>query len=294
MINQWTKTIAAWLAMQSLSLASLNIVATVPNLGMLAREIGGDAVQVRVLVGPDRDAHFLEARPSMMTAIRRADLLFAVGAELEIGWLPAAIRGANNRRVQPGQPGYLEAAVHTSLIGIGKPADRALGDVHPMGNPHFYMDPERMAEVGYALADRLSMLAPDHADAFSERAKAFATAVESRMTDWRSRVARDRSVLLYHEDADYLLNALEVRLLGYIEPLPGIPPSATHLRELVRGLADQEAIVWSMSYQPANASEFISRELGWPAYRLPCQVGMDASAEDYFTMIDEWVKTLEQ
>jgi len=294
MINQWVQAVAAWLAMQSLSLASLNIVATVPNVGMLVREIGGDAVEVRVLVGPDRDAHFLEARPSMMTALRRADLLVAVGAELEIGWLPAAIRGANNPRVQMGQPGYFEAAAHTSLIGMGKPADRAFGDVHPLGNPHFYMDPERMAKVGEALAERMGALAPDHAQSFKERAQAFAAAVEVRMADWRARASRDHRVLLYHEDADYLLYALDVELLGYIEPLPGIPPSATHLRELVRGLANQEAVVWSMSYHPANAGEFISRELGWPAYRLPGQVGTEASAEDYFGMIDEWVKTLEQ
>ncbi len=272
--------------------ADLRVAATVPNMGMLAREIGGEFVTVTVMASPDRDAHYLEARPSMMAALRRADIVVAVGAELEIGWLPAAIRGANNRRVQPGQPGYFEAARKVELIGTGKPADRALGDVHPMGNPHIYMDPERLAAVGDALAERLGRLRPEGADEFRRNADQFARAVSERMPDWRARAANVPGVLLYHEDADYLLHALDVPLLGYIEPLPGIPPTASHLRSLVRDLSGKDGVIWSMNYHPAQAGQFLSRELGWPSIHLPAQVSMDGNAESYFEMIDAWVQAL--
>ncbi len=278
-----------WLPAQ----ADLRVAATVPNLGMLTRAVGGDAVTVMVMSPPDRDAHYLEARPSMMVMLRRADLVVAVGAELEVGWLPAAIQGANNRRVQPGQPGYFEATRKVDLLGKGRPADRALGDVHPHGNPHIYLDPERMALVGYALAERLGELLPERADEFQQNAERFSAAVAERMPDWRARAKEAPGVLLYHEDADYLLHALDVPLLGYIEPLPGIPPTASHLRSLVRGLADQQGVIWSMNYHPTRAGEYLARELGWRSVHLPSQVAVDGDVDAYWAMIDAWVRALE-
>jgi len=272
--------------------ADLRVVATVPNMGMLARTVGGDAVQVRVLAPPDRDPHYLEARPSMMAALRRADIVVAVGAELEIGWLPAAIQGANNRRVQAGQPGYFEATRFVELIGAGTRADRALGDVHPAGNPHVYLDPERMATVAKALARRFSELKPEQAETFQRNAEAFAEAVAARMPAWRNAAEGAPGVLAYHSDADYLLAALEVPLLGHIEPLPGIPPTASHLSALVNTLRDQDGVIWSMNYNPAGAGAFLARELGWNAVQRPAQVGLDGDAEAYFALIDAWVNAL--
>ncbi len=288
------KLLFAWLVLVNLAVAELNVVATVPNMGMLAREIGGEAVQVRVMAPPDRDAHYLEARPSMMAALRRADIVVSVGAELEIGWLPAAIRGANNRRVQPGQPGYFEAAAQVRLIGAGRPADRALGDVHPHGNPHIYLDPERLAVAGFALAERFGELRPDEAEQFMAHAQRFAERVEAEMADLRVQAEGAKGVLLYHEDADYLLKALDVPIWGYIEPLPGIPPSASHLRSLVRSLEGEQGVIWTMNFQPSNAGEFIGRELGWRAVQLPSQVSATGTVDDYFAMIEAWVDTLEQ
>jgi len=285
-------TMVTALAMTGVAQAALRVAATVPNMGMLAREIGGEAVTVRVMAPPDRDAHYLEARPSMMAALRRADIVVAVGAELEIGWLPAAITGANNRRVQPGQPGYFEAARHVKLLWDDKPADRALGDVHPAGNPHVDFDPERMAQIAHALAARLGELAPAHAAAFKSNAEAFAAQVAERMPGWRERAKGVPGVMPYHADPDYLLAALEVPILGHIEPLPGIPPTAAHLRRLVRQFADTEGVIWTMNYQPIQAAEFMARELGWKSVQLPAQVDMDGSADDYFAMIDAWVEAL--
>ncbi len=272
--------------------ARLRVAATIPNLGMLAREIGGDAVTVRVMSPPDRDPHYLDARPSMMAALRRSDLVVSVGAELEIGWLPAAIQGANNRRVQPGRPGYFEAARKVKLIGTGKPADRALGDVHPQGNPHIYMDPERMAAAGHALAERLGALDRDRADLFQANAERFAQRVAERMQDWRARAKGAPGVVTFHEDIDYLAFALDVPLHGYLEPLPGIPPTARHLRALVTELTDHQGVIWTVDFQDGAAGEYLARNLGWNAFQLPSQVPVDGDAEAYFGMIDAWVDTL--
>ncbi len=290
-MKKWIYMMASILA--TATMADLNVVATVPNMGMLARAVGGDTVNVRVMAPPDRDAHFLEARPSMMAALRRADIVVAVGAELEIGWLPAAIQGANNRRVQRGQPGHFEGSHYVELIGKGKPADRALGDVHPEGNPHFYLDPERFAVVATALAERLGQLAPEHADTFTANAAAFGERVQDYMPRWREQAAQAKGVLLYHEDANYLLNALDVPVLGYIEPLPGIPPTASHLRQLVQSLRGQAGVIWSMNYHPTNAGQFMARELDWIFTQLPAQVAMDGDVDAYFALIQAWVDALE-
>ncbi len=277
--------VAAW--------ADLRVAATVPNMGMLAREIGGDAVTVTVMAPPDRDAHYLEARPSMMAALRRADIVVAVGAELEIGWLPAAIQGANNRRIQPGQPGYFEAARKVNLLWDDKPADRALGDVHPAGNPHIYMDPGRMADVGKAMAERFASLSPNQAQEFRANAERIAARIEEQTPVWRERAEGAPGVMAYHTDTDYLLAFLHVPILGHMEALPGVPPTASHLRKLVREFQDTEGVLWSMNFHPDGAGEFLSRELGWPSYRLPGQVGMEADLEEFIEMIDDWVNTLE-
>jgi zinc/manganese transport system substrate-binding protein len=273
--------------------ADVRVAATVPNMGLLARVVGGEAVDVTVMAPADRDAHYLEARPSMMAAMRRADLVVAVGAELEMGWLPAALRGANNPAVQVGRLGYFEGAAHIDLIETGVEADRAGGDVHPAGNPHFYMDPPRMAEVAKALADRLASIDEANADYFHDNAERFARAVESRMGDWQERVEGAPGAVMYHKDANYLMRLLEVPVLGYLEPLPGIPPTARHLRELVSRLEGQKGITLYTDFQPSRGADFLERELGWPSRQLPNQVSPDATrAEEYLEMIDRWVEAL--
>lgn len=272
--------------------AQLRVVATIPNMGMLAREIGGETVTVSVLSPPDRDAHHLEARPGMMAALRRADIVVAVGADLEIGWLPAAIRGANNRRVQPGRPGYFEAAQQVELLQDDKPADRALGDVHPTGNPHLYLDPERMVQVGHALAERFGALDRENADMYRKNAVRFAERIAERIPAWRAAAEGAPGVIAYHSDQEYLLRFLSVPALGYIEPLPGIPPTASHLRELVRTFSNRQGIIWTVDFQPAQAGQFLARELGWPAFQRPIQVALNGDADAYFAMIDGWIETL--
>lgn len=270
----------------------LEVVATSSSLGMLAREIGGERVAVTVLAPPDRDLHDLQARPSMMRALRGADLLVAVGADLEIGWLPAALQGAANPDIQPGQPGYFEAAAQIELMDAGVPADRARGDVHPAGNPHFNLDPLRMARVAEALAARLGELDPAGRDAYRRRAEAFAAAVRSRLPEWKARAAGAPGAVLYHPDGDYLLQLLEVPILGYLEPVPGIPPTARHLKQLVEQLQGRPGVILRQAYQPARGPERLAEALGWPVAVVALEPPLEAGAQGYFALIDQWVDAL--
>lgn len=272
--------------------AALDVVATTSSMGMLARTVGGDAVTVTVLAPPDRDAHYLLAKPSMMVALRRADLLVAVGADLEIGWLPAALAGCNNSRILPGQPGYFEGAAQLDLIEKGQAPDRSKGDVHPAGNPHFYLDPERMAQVARALAARLSALFPAEGPRFQANAEAFSRSVAARLGGWRREAAGSPGVLFFHKDGNYLADLLGVPVLGYVEPLPGIPPTAGHLKGLVARLAGTKGVILYTTFQPGEGPEFLAANLKWRKEQLPLEVGMKDDGQAYLALIDRWVKAV--
>jgi zinc/manganese transport system substrate-binding protein len=272
--------------------AAVNVVATTSSMGMLARTVGGDAVEITVLAPPDRDAHYLLARPSMMLALRRADLLLAVGADLEVGWLPAALRGSGNARILPGQNGYFEGSAHLALLEAGQLADRARGDIHPAGNPHFYMDPERMAVLAVAVADRLALHDSANAAGYAARAAAFAAAVARRVPAWRKTAEGVRGVVLYHRDVNYLAAFLKVPVLGYIEPVPGIPPTASHLRDLVQRLSGTQGVILFSSFQSGDGPDFLARNLGWARIQLQLEVSLGADGAGYIDHIDRWVNAL--
>lgn len=274
------------------ALAEVRVVATTSSMAMLAREVGGAVVSITTLAPPDRDPHYLLARPSMMLALRRADLLVAVGADLEVGWLPAAIQGASNPRILPGQPGYFDGAAQVTLIETGQAADRSRGDVHPLGNPHYYMDPLRMIAVARALAGRLGALDPANQAQFASRAAAFAAVTEQRASAWRRQAAGAPGVVLYHKDGNYLAAFLGVSVLGYVEPLPGIPPTASHLRDLVTRLAGTRGVILYNAYQSREGPDFLGRQLGWKTVQLPLEVPLDAGGAAYLALIDQWVQAI--
>lgn len=269
--------------------ATLNVVATTSSMGVLVKAVGGDAVKLTVLAPSDRDVHVLQARPSMMVALRNANLLVSVGAELEVGWLPAALQGSSNGKILPGTPGYFEAAAQVPLIEGGMAADRSQGDVHPMGNPHLYMDPPRMADIAEALAGRLASLDAPNAAKYRAGAAAFRKAVEARLPGWKQKAFGTKGVLLFHKDVNYLTTLLGVPVLGYVEPLPGIPPTAAHLKELIDRFKGQKGVILFTEYQPGQGPDFLSRNLGWPKVRLPLEPAIGASGEEYLKLIDRWV-----
>ena len=272
--------------------AVLDIVATTSSMGVLARTVGGPQASVRELAQPDRDVHMLQARPSMMAALRDAHLVVAVGAELEIGWLPAALAGAANPDILPGRSGYFEAAAQVPLLDAGQSANRAGGDVHPAGNPHVSLDPARMARIAIALAARLAQLDPAHADAYHARAQQFADTVDDKLPQWRQTVAGAGGAVLHHKDGAYVLDALGLPLLGTLEPLPGVAPTATHLKTLAAHLAGKRGVIVRTPYQPPSGAETFSRLTGWPVAVLSIDPPTNADMQGYLDLIGQWVEAL--
>ncbi|WP_018876878.1 metal ABC transporter substrate-binding protein [Thioalkalivibrio sp. ALE31] len=287
-------TLTALVLAPAQAAAGLNVVATTSSLGALAREIGGDQAEVRVLAPPDRDAHYLDARPSFMAALRRADMLLELGAGLEEGWLPAAQRGASNRAINSGQPGHFRAADMIELRRSITMDGPNMGHVHEEGNPHFNADPRRMAELALALGQRMGELRPDHADSFMERAERTADRLRTHAETLAEQVVPEQRIVVYHEDLDYLEEWLPVEIVGYLEPAPGIPPTARHLRSLVDDLEGTEGTVLYAEFQPPRGAEFLERNLGWPSHAVPLDPPADSSLDGYLDLMTTWAQTLPQ
>lgn len=282
------------LAASAVAQAALPVVATSTSTEALLREIAGNEVSITTLAPPDRDAHTLQVKPSMMRALRGAKLVVAMGAELEVGWLPLAISSSANPGILPGTDGYFEIAAQVPLLDVKgvTAADRAKGDVHPMGNPHVQMDPVRMSDAGLALAERLGRLDPAHADEFRAHAQRFKQAVATRLPQWQQQVAGAPGAVLYHKDGDYLMDRLKLPVLGYVEPLPGMPPTAAHLAELVNRLKGNKGVILHTVFQSNGGIGTLAGQLGWQAYALPLDPPAGSDGNAYLAMIDQWVKAL--
>ncbi len=221
--------------------AKLRVVTTVSDLASLSRELGGDAVEVESLAKGTQDPHFIEPKPSYMVKLGRADLLIAMGLDLEVGWLPSLILGARNPKVKAGEKGYLElgASLDPLEVARGK-VSRAEGDVHPAGNPHFHLDPIRMAKAASLIADRLAELDPAHAPDFAARARAFTERMKGKTEAWKKRIEKSgvKRVVTYHKTLTYFFDRFGIENSAYLEPKPGIPPTGAHLLEVVRVMKD--------------------------------------------------------
>lgn len=266
----------------------LRVVATTQSMGMLANAVGGEHVRLQVLAPPDRDAHFLQARPSMLHHLRRADLLVAVGADLEIGWLPVAVKRSANPALLPGKPGFFEAADHVDLLEVGQSGS---GHVHAHGNPHFSLDPLRMAELLLALGHHLGELDPDHAADYRRNAQQAAQRLRERLPAWQARVRGAPGAVFHHKDTLYLMQRLQLPTLGYLEPVPGVPPTAGHLRRLTEELQGRKGIIIHAPYYPARGPDKLARALGWPTAQLFTEPH-ESRLDSYIALIDQWVETL--
>lgn len=281
------------LLFSSVATARLEVVATTTSMGMLAGEIGGDKVKVSTLAPPDRDIHYLQAKPSMMLTLRNADLLIAVGSDLEIGWLPAAIRSSTNGRLQPGEPGYFEATAHTTLMDQGI-ADRSQGDVHPQGNPHIQLDPIRMKQVADALTEKLASLDSANKAFYQQRnarlGQQLLTLAQSATDQWQG----VPGALLMHKSADYLLERFQVPVYGYLEPVPGVPPTAAHIKSLEDQLKGKRGVIIHAPYHQDDAAKTLANRLGWQRHVLATEPKKGATFSDYQQLILQWAQALNQ
>ena len=274
------------------SAQALDILTTTASLGALSREIGGDQVKVSVMAPPDRDPHDLTAKPSLLSLARSADGLVSIGAGLEEGWLPAVLEQAGNPRIQPGQPGALIATQHVELIKETREGNPFFGHIHKQGNPHIHMDPVRMASVATALGEWLAHLDTPHAAEYRSRAQQSAQRLLAFSQKASAQLQGAPGVVLYHEDALYFLTRFNIPLLGTLEPSPGVPPSATHLQELIQALRGKRGMVIRAPYQADDGAAMLAHELGWKAVALPMEPAANTDLQGYLAMLELWVSAL--
>lgn len=275
--------------------AELRIFSTVPEWAALAREIGGDQVSVYSATTAQQDPHRIEAKPSLLAQARRAQLVIAVGADLEVGWLPLVLRDSGNAAIQPGRPGYFEAAAVVPRLDVPSVVDRAHGDVHAAGNPHIHLDPRHVLKVGEALSQRLAELDAGHAEAYRKGYAAFAAKWQAALLRWQTAAAplKGVPVLVHHESFAYLLHWLGMKDLGALEPKPGVEPSSGHLGGLLARQKSQPArMVLYAAYQPAGPSQWIADKAGMPAVLLPYTVGGTPGAQDLYGLFDDSLQRL--
>jgi zinc/manganese transport system substrate-binding protein len=275
--------------------AAVNVFACEPEWAALAQELGGDKVSTVSATTAFQDPHHIEARPSLIARIRSADLVVCAGSELEVGWLPLLLQQSGNGRIQPGSPGYLEASQFVVKLEVPRVLDRSMGDVHPGGNPHIQTDPHNIAKVAAMMAERLAQLDGANAATYRSRAEAFDKRWKEAIARWEQQAAKLKGTPLveHHKDFTYLINWLGLREVGDLEPKPGIPPTTSHLAELVQQMkqAPAKMIVYS-SYNDPKAAQFLSQRTGIPSVMLPFTVGGSDRAKDLFGYFDDVIARL--
>ena len=275
--------------------AALNVFACEPEWGALAQELGGGKVSVYSATTALQDAHRIEARQSLIARIRTADLLICSGSELEIGWIPLLLTQSGNSKIQLGSPGYFEASQYVAKLEIPKVIDRSMGDIHPGGNPHVHTDPRNIAKVATALEDRLVQLDPGNADIYRSRGRSFLEHWQAAVARWEQEAAplKGVPVVVYHKDFSYFINWAGMREVASLEPKPGIPPTPSHLAELIDQMKSSPAkvIVYS-PYNSPQAAEFLSSRARIPAVMMPFTVGGTDKAKDLFGLFDDTIQRL--
>lgn len=269
--------------------AALKVFTCEPEWASLARELGGDAVDAYSASTAVQDIHRIQARPSLIAKYRQADLVVCTGAELELGWLPALAEKANNPRVAAGTPGFLEASHYVHMLEIPSSVDRALGDLHPYGNPHVQMSPANIGPVAKALAERFVELDSGNAAAYRKRLDDFSGRWTQALARWQQQAAplKGVSVISHHKTWVYLYDWAGIREVATLEPKPGLPPSGAHLEKVLGIVKAQpvKMVVYS-SYEDPRAAQWLSEQARIPVVRLPFSVGGAKGADDLFGFYD--------
>lgn len=281
---------AVALLVASASYADVRVFACEPEWAALATAIGGERVDADSATTAMQDPHYIQARPSLIAKVRRADLVVCSGAQLEIGWLPMLLNKASNAGVRPGTPGFLETSSLVRRLEVPASVDRSQGDMHPQGNPHVQLNPHNVAAIAQALGARLAELDPE--GDYAAGTRAFLDRWQAATAAWEQRAAplAGRRVVVHHKSWAYLEDWLGLDEVAQLEPVPGVPPTASHLGDLLSRLgtggSGADAILRA-PFQDPKPSEWLSQRTGIAAVMLPLTVGGSPGAKDLFSLFDD-------
>jgi zinc/manganese transport system substrate-binding protein len=266
------------------------VIATTEDLAAILREVGGDRVAVDFIARGHQDPHFVDAKPSFILKLQRADLLVLVGRDLEAGWLPALIQQSRNSKIQPGAAGYLDASLGARILDLPQgPITRAMGDVHPLGNPHYWLNPRNGAVIARSIAAKLSELRPNDKSFFDQRLTDFITRLNDAERKWLAAMApyKGRKIVTYHRSYTNFADWSGLDVVGYVEPRPGIPPSAQHTRDLITEMKRLSiGLLLVEPYFDLKTPNLIGRETGARVLVIYPSVGGTSTITDYFKLFD--------
>ncbi|MEO5509033.1 MAG: metal ABC transporter substrate-binding protein [Longimicrobiales bacterium] len=295
-ISLFNLAAAAWIAASGGAPAKkLNVVATTPDLASIAVAIGGDAIVVKALAKPTEDAHFVDAKPSSIVTLNRADVLIEGGAELELGWLPALLQSARNPKIAAGAPGRISASQGVRLLEIPTSFDRSKGDVHSMGNPHFLIDPVNVKIIAANIANHFSQVDPANAALYKANLQKFQTRIDAKLVEWQKQMApfAGAKIVTYHKDFVYLAERFKLNVVETLEPKPGIAPSPSHLARVISTMkANKTKVILVQPFQNRKTAETVARQTGGVILDLAQQPGAAKGTDTYFDLMDHIVGTI--
>jgi zinc/manganese transport system substrate-binding protein len=290
-----TRLVLGILLLSAPAHAKLKVVATVTDLAVIAREIGGDEVDVTALARPAQDPHFVDPRPSLVLDLKRADLLVLIGADLETGWLPSLVLQSRNPGIQRGAPGVLDASTRVDLLEVPtQKIDRSMGDIHAPGNPHYTKDPRNGLRIAAALSEKLAELDPSHASQFAASAARFRDSLAAKIREWQTALAplKGTKVITYHRSWIYFTSWSGLTEVGHVEPKPGLAPSIGHLAKVLRSMQAQNvSLILIEPWYSTATSETLSEKGHATLLRLP---GMAGDNESYAAHMDRLVGAVVQ
>ena len=275
--------------------AQLRVVATTPDLAAIAAEIGGKAISVSALGKPSEDQHYVDAKPSHVVTLNRADVLIEGGAELELGWLPPLLENSRNGKIAAGAPGRIVASKGIQMLEVPTTFDRSKGDVHALGNPHYLIDPLNAKIAATQIAERLAQIDPKSAGSYRSNLQAFNSKIDSKMAEWQRQLApyRGAKIVTYHKDFGYLARRFNLEVVETLEPKPGISPSPAHLARVIgRMKAANARVILVQPFQNRRTAEAVARQTGAVVLDIPQQPGARANTASYFDLLDYTVSTL--
>ena len=287
--------VIAFAASTSPASAQLRVVATTPDLASVAREIGGDKVNVVALAKPTEDPHYVDAKPSHIVTLNRADALIEGGAELELGWLPPLLENSRNSKISAGAPGRIVASDGVKMLEIPTSFDRSKGDVHSLGNPHFMIDPVTVKIIARNIANHFAQIDPKNAATYNGNLTRFNTKLDAKYADWQRQLApyRGARIVTYHKDFVYLAERFGLTIVDELEPKPGIAPSPAHLAQVIGKMKSANAkVILVQPFQNRKTAETVARQTGAVVLDVPQQPGAVPNTTTYFDMMDNLVKTL--
>ncbi len=275
--------------------AKLNIVVTTPDLAAIAKEVGGDKVEITTLARPTEDPHFVDAKPSFIVKLNRADALVEGGAELEIGWLPPLLAGARNPKLASGQPGRILCNEGMRMLEVPSQMTRAEGDIHPLGNPHFVIDPVNAKIIAAHLADAFAKLDSSAAEAYRANAMKFTDALDAKLAEWAAKLApfKGAKVVSYHKSWPYFAERFGLEMDLFLEPKPGIPPSPAHLADIIAKMKEQRARVIIVDpYLNRKTAETVARSTDAKVVDVAQMPGGVKGTDSYIVLLDYLVNSL--